>query len=380
MQNKIGLRTKTLLAICLFAVIFAGFVCLATFFDLDISRILTKGSLAEGEYISHNGFALFFEAIGCAPFYIMIAIAAVIAFWFFARKQNKGLYVVAAICALAAAIALTLLFKDLFSYTAEYLGANLVADSMGVLKAHELAGSIYIMALSFVPAAAVAAGMIALWKRIPRETNDKMIWWALAIVTTLVFYLIVHFVKSPIGRVRYRTMNYLGNFDLFTRWYEINGKRVLTPAGVVASTPETKAALIVASDTCKSFPSGHTFSAGMIYTLLGLPYVCDKCNKKGVKLALWVCTIGYTAIVAISRIAAGAHYFSDVLFGGTIAFVGAMITREIFVCKGSHCKALFGKAPVAVSAAVPQEAPEQAVEQEVEQAAEPEQEETETIE
>lgn len=356
MQKTLSLRAKTLLSLGLFAVLFATLAVLATFFDLQVSQLLTKNSLAPGEYISSSGFALFFEAVGCVPFYIMPAIAATIAFWFFARKGNKGLYVVAALCAVASVALYTLLFKDLFAYTAEYIGANLAADSAAVLQAKELAGSGYIKAICVVCAAAVTGGVIALWKRVPRATNDKMIWWVLAILCAAAFMLIVHFVKSPIGRVRFRTMNFVGdaNFDLFTPWYVLNGKRVLVErsiAGVVGSTPDTKAMLIVASDTCKSFPSGHTFSAAMVYTLLALPYLDDKFNTKGAKLVLWIATVGFTGLVAISRIVAGAHYFSDVLFGGTICFVGAMIAREIFVCKGCHWFALFPRKAQAAQAA-----------------------------
>ena len=35
---------------------------------------------------------------------------------------------------------------------------------------------------------------------------------------------------------------------------------------------------------------------------------------------------------------------SDVLFGGTLAFLFTMIGREIVIFKGAHFKALFGKA------------------------------------
>ena len=48
-------------------------------------------------------------------------------------------------------------------------------------------------------------------------------------------------------------------------------------------------------------------------------------------------------LVAISRIVVGAHFFSDVLMGGTLAFVSMIIAREIFICKGAHLKAVFGK-------------------------------------
>ena len=48
-------------------------------------------------------------------------------------------------------------------------------------------------------------------------------------------------------------------------------------------------------------------------------------------------------LVAISRIVVGAHFFSDVLMGGTLAFVSMIIAREIFIFKGAHLKAVFGK-------------------------------------
>jgi hypothetical protein len=66
--------------------------------------------------------------------------------------------------------------------------------------------------------------------------------------------------------------------------------------------------------------------------------------------------VAFVGIVAFSRIVAGAHFMSDVLFGGTIAFVSAMLMREIFVCKGCHFFALFGiKRPVTQAAIVDQD-------------------------
>ena len=37
----------------------------------------------------------------------------------------------------------------------------------------------------------------------------------------------------------------------------------------------------------------------------------------------------------------GAHYMSDVTFGGTLAFVSCVLMWEIFICKGSHFFAVF---------------------------------------
>ena len=85
----------------------------------------------------------------------------------------------------------------------------------------------------------------------------------------------------------------------------------------------------------------------MSYALIMLPDVIDfksEKSKKGVKIACWIIPIAITMLVAISRIVVGAHYMSDVTFGGTLAFVCMIIAREVFVCKGSHFFALFPSA------------------------------------
>ena len=155
-------------------------------------------------------------------------------------------------------------------------------------------------------------------------------------------YLIIHFVKGPVGRMRFRTMNAAGDteFTQFTNWWVSNGKRKPYSA-------EAGSALVLPSDQCKSFPSGHTYSAGLIYTLICLPDLVKSIgDKKWTRPVIYAVTIAFTGIVAISRIAAGAHYMSDVLFGGTLSFLFMMIGREIFIFKGAHFKALFERKAV----------------------------------
>ena len=96
------------------------------------------------------------------------------------------------------------------------------------------------------------------------------------------------------------------------------------------------------TDACKSFPSGHTCAAGMSY---GLIMLADSLGikSKGKRAALWICPILFTGIVAVSRIVVGAHFFSDVLMGGTISFLSVMLFREIFILKGANLKAVFAK-------------------------------------
>ncbi|MBR1747882.1 MAG: phosphatase PAP2 family protein [Clostridia bacterium] len=323
MERK-NTRLYTIIGLSLFAVVFAALVVVATFCDLEISKILTKNALPTGAYFSTSGFGLFFEAMGSAPIYLMGSVAGIIFFWWGVRKEQKWLKILAPIVGAIAAVAGAYLFvNDAFKYVGEQF---LVA---GGLK------KFYVKVISAVIALFIAAPSVVAWGRIKPEQNEKFIKWVLVILCTLAIYLIVHFIKTPIGRVRFRTMNYLGDSDYsyFTKWYVINGKRNLVESvdGVAIK------------DSCKSFPSGHTFSAGMIYTLICLPDLIESWNKKWVKGVVYGGTVAFTAVVAISRILVGAHYMSDVLFGGTMAFAGTMIFREIFLFKGEHLKALFGK-------------------------------------
>lgn len=322
MERK-NTRLYTIIAIALFAVIFAALLTVATLFDLDISKIMTKNALPEGEYFSTSGFGLFFEAVGSAPIYIMAAIAGVVVFWWGMRKDNKTIKIVVPIvCAIVIFVALFFFVKDIFSYVGEHM------------RNKEYMKSGYVVCLELLLTLIISSLLTLTWKMIKPESNDKLFMWAFVILGAVAFYLLVHFIKTPIGRMRFRAMNYLrdAEFSGYTRWYVSNGKRNLVP--VVDG--------VKISDSCKSFPSGHTYSAALVYTLLCLPDLLEKWNKKWIKAVLYVGTIGFTGIVAISRIMVGAHYMSDVLFGGTLSFLAMVIFREILIFKGSHFKNLFG--------------------------------------
>ena len=79
----------------------------------------------------------------------------------------------------------------------------------------------------------------------------------------------------------------------------------------------------------------------MTYALIMLPDVLGTRNK-GLRALCWIFPVLFTGIVAISRIVVGAHFFSDVLMGGTIAFVCMMFAREAVIFRFSHFKC-FGK-------------------------------------
>ena len=54
-----------------------------------------------------------------------------------------------------------------------------------------------------------------------------------------------------------------------------------------------------------------------------------KIKNKEFKRMCYEIPIFYTGAVALSRIVAGAHYMSDVLFGGTMAFLFMILFKEI---------------------------------------------------
>lgn len=115
----------------------------------------------------------------------------------------------------------------------------------------------------------------------------------------------VEVMKNLWGRVRYRDLLNDVTLDRFTPFYVINGK-----------------------NGNKSFPSGHTASAGMIYLSMLLPMINEKLKKY--KSLFFTVSIVYTSVVAFTRLVMGAHYLSDVTVGGIIAFTYVVIGIKVY--------------------------------------------------
>ena len=169
-----------------------------------------------------------------------------------------------------------------------------------------------------------AIGVI-FYHKVSFENNRKLFNFAFVIIGTCLLYMIINLIKGPVGRMRFRAMTLIGNdFSYYTPWYVIGDAK----EAVEALYPG-----VVSSDGFKSFPSGHTFSAGTIYALICLPDVFERFNNKKWRVLWYVIPICYTGIVAIGRIVAGAHFMSDVLIGGTLAYFGAELFRYIFITR-----------------------------------------------
>ena len=313
-----SLKKKTILSVLLFVVIFAGLLITATFTDLQVSQILTKGTLPQGQYIATGTFGTIFEIIGSFPGYFLgslgLCILALYCFRFYDKAKK---YSLSAILSVIAAIVYGFCCKEFFTYIKEHM-MSVDADT-----------PTYINVLGFMLGVMLTAFTLLSLNNMKDDTLKKLVRFAFAcIAIAIVANALVAIVKIPFGRMRFRAMNVTGEFGNFTRWYVANGQPDKQMLREVYGT----------SDACKSFPSGHTCSAAMIFGIVMLGNALE-IKKQWVRNLLWIVSFTYTGLVALSRIMVGAHFFSDVLVGGTIGFLTVILFKEILIDRGSHIKA-----------------------------------------
>lgn len=342
-MKSLTVKSKTIISICLFVVLFVALVLVATYCDFEISKILTKNALKPGEYLADDLYGVVGEAIGTSPIYILLGVCTAILCWFFAKnfKDKKWGVALAVIFGLVGTVAWWYYIKDIMKYILEHAANEIGSAGADV---YEFRHNAAVVTCQVLVALTIQALTVLALRPLKAETLKKLVWWVVAALAACVLAnILIIIVKDPVGRMRFRAINSSVGQNLidanlvpgFTRWYVRNGQPDEAIINMfVAKYPG-------ASDAFKSFPSGHTCAAGMSYALIMLPDVVDFKHKKAGKIACWVTPIVITMLVAISRIVVGAHYMSDVTFGGTFAFVSFIIMREIFICKGSHFFALF---------------------------------------
>lgn len=111
-----------------------------------------------------------------------------------------------------------------------------------------------------------------------------------AIVYCVAVLIFINIFKMLWGRVRPRE---LISLEEFTPWY--------LPQGINGN---------------RSFPSGHTANATILYIITMFAPIA---SKKLTKILLYVIPAVWILTMAISRVLVGAHYASDVLFGAAIS-------------------------------------------------------------
>lgn len=127
-MKSLTIKSKTIIAICLFVVLFATLVAVASVFDYQVSQILTKNALKPGEYLADDIFGVVGEAIGTSPIYILLGVCTAILCWFFAKnfKDKKWGIVLAVIFGLVGTVAWWYYIKDIMKYILEHAATKSV--------------------------------------------------------------------------------------------------------------------------------------------------------------------------------------------------------------------------------------------------------------
>lgn len=299
-------RRKHIVAATVLLLGFGGLLALATVFDLQVSFALAAPNLAEGRYFSTSFLCNLVEVVAMAPIWGFATFAACVLTIFFRNRSDTGRYL-----------------WPLFYGLSIFAGASLLRDMMKyllqILDREAVMGQIWFKVLMAAFGAAAATLVLALAGNWIQAHMRQLLPFALAIICSCCCFLFVELIKNPVGRMRFRAMHYIGDYSYYTPWYRVSGAR------------EQLGSLGFDRDYFKSFPSGHTFSGSMIYLVILLPDLFEKLRIRKWKVLSYVVPIAYTGLVAFFRVAAGAHFFSDVLVGGTMGFVAVQFFRYLFL-------------------------------------------------
>lgn len=306
-----NLRKKYLIQTGIFLVVFIGLLLVGTFFDLEISNLLASGGFSEGVYYSTNGFGRFFEYFGSWPIFLFGIFACLVFMHKVYNRNDQKKYF-----ALFFILIIVVVFYKGYSDTVEYILENNYKEE--IFEKSLTKGLLWLGSI-------LSSGLVVfLYRKVDVEKNNKLFKFALVILFTCLFYVLIEVIKGPVGRMRFRAMNLINDFSYFTPWYQVSeAKDALLNVSSIS----------VPKDGFKSFPSGHTFAAGVSYVLICMPCLYEKFNNKKWTIIWYLIPICFTGLVGLSRIVVGAHFLSDVLVGGTIAYVAAELFKYLFLIR-----------------------------------------------
>jgi membrane-associated phospholipid phosphatase len=251
----------------------------------------------------NNGFGRFMETFGLGLAISIIMLGGTL-IWKGLYKNEKVLWKVIAWIALVIALGATIYFA---------------MDNIGLSSKAGLDQD-YGIRLNKIVAALVGAifagGIFCLVFFCVRDDNPMLLVKIGLIIFLAVFlqWLFIHFIKMGAGRPRYRfliddTLN--TNHETFRNFWEWKSG--------------------FKDDSHKSWPSGHSATAAIMILLPLLHPVFKKQVKHG-SLYLYLGGFAYYVIMAYSRVRVGAHFLSDVSWGGLFGFLLSFLS--LFLAEG----------------------------------------------
>ena len=268
-------------------------IIFGSFFDFQISSAIAS---------PNNALGLTISAIGPTIGFMGVALMG----GGFIALIVKGKYHIA-LKILFGVLAACCLGVSIFYPGGEYFGINGFYN-----KDIEWVGYLIVL----IPECAAMVGGYFLFKDCQNK-NMWIVFCAMIVLLLVALLAAIPTLKDLVHRPRYRTVSTTP--VEYHNWWEPckDYKDLIALYGID-------------KDNFKSYPSGHTAEASILFVAVTLfPLANNKFKKYQMPVFYGAC--GLVLLVAFARILAAAHYLSDVSWGATIVLVLLLITNEIII-------------------------------------------------
>lgn len=274
--------------------VFLTLIVLGSFFDLQINQAI---------FSQNNGFGIAVAGLSLIVGYGVISMmGGVVAYH--ALKITKVTW---------QKILFMLLGLVYFGVATYFAGKEIFGPNAWYMPSISWAG--------YLIAAPLMGGMSFLGFLLGKKANNPKLWILMVVGAAFIIVALIlgtTVVKSILHRPRYRLAIYEYGVP-FHEWWEKCGnyKDYMTTFGLL-------------SEEFKSFPSGHTSVNAM--TMLGviiLPFILGKEVKN--QILYFYLGLVWTLFVGFTRMLVGAHFLSDIGFGGLITAVCLYCYYEVIL-------------------------------------------------
>ena len=267
------------------------FLVIGSFFDYEIAN-----EVYYGQHLSDNFLGILFSYIGIIPTFVGWSFLGSSILFLRNKQCSNKIH-----SKLLLALGIFLLILSFLYFCNTIMLVNEKAFDVPWFIAYSI-GLISVIAAAYL-------GYIFAKKSDNIELLNKILF---LVVVSLITMVITMITKEIMARPRFRFVQEMNNYEYFKNWWQ--------------SGHEIKQSLNsnALSDEFSSFPSGH--SSFSMFAIFIFPLFADY-NKKIEKyrVGLFVLGVIWWAFTAFSRLTVGAHYLSDVCFGGFFTIIAYLI-------------------------------------------------------